>query len=417
MSKTDNAPDVTVIGGGIAGIVTALTLGRDGLNVTVIDEMDPRKRCSFGNGGAIGPDSCTPMALPGMLPKVIKWAFDKKGPVSLDWRHLPRALPWLLRWIAAGRLVNARASAVAMRALFSPSLEIYHDLLGAESYADLIRNTGNLYVYETPEPSMPERILRQLQHEQGVTPEPLTADDIRNLEPALAPIFKRGVMLRGNAFTPNPSRFLNTLTERFLETGGQIVPGRVAGFDIGPAGPRAVQTETARLAVDKIVVAAGIWSGRLAAQLGTRTPLEAERGYHVMLPDAGVVLRNKIMNGTHSFGLTPMEDGLQITGTVEIAGVDAAPNQQRSDAILAHGRRMLPGLREAGASTWMGPRPSTPDSLPVICRSPRFENVFFAYGHGHWGLSGAPMTGRIIAAMISGGESPIDPRPYRSDRF
>jgi len=417
MSETGIAPDVTVIGAGIAGIVTALTLGRDGLKVSVVDEMIPDKRCSYGNGGAIGPDSCTPMALPGILPKIPRWLFDRSGPVSVDWRYLPRALPWLLRWIDAGRLENARASAVAMRALHRTSLEIYRDLLGLESYADLIRTTGNLYVYETAEPSKSELIGRQLQCEQGVKPEPLTAGDVQDLEPALAPLFKRGVMLPGNVFTHNPSRFLSTLSECFLETGGQIVRGRVTGFDIGPSGPRALLTETARLAVDRVVISAGVWSGRLAALLGTRVPLEAERGYHVTLPEAGIELRNKVMNGTHMFGLTPMEDGLQITGTVEIAGLEAAPSHQRTDALLAHGRRMLPNLNDAGARTWMGPRPSLPDSLPVICRSPRFGNVFFGFGHGHWGLSGAPMTGQLIAAMIGGREPPIDPRPYRADRF
>lgn len=417
MNNSAQAPHVTVIGGGIAGIVTALTLRRDGHDVTVIDEMDARKRCSFGNGGAIGPDSCTPMAMPGMLAKIPKWLFDKGGPISVDWRYLPRTLPWLLRWVGASGMERARASSVAMRAMHGPSLEIYRDLLGAERYGDLVRATGNLYVYESAEPSKPELIGRKLQREQGVQPETLTADDVRNLEPALAPIFKRGVMLPRNVFTVNPSRFLSTLTEQFLATGGTLVEGRVIGFDMTPSGPRAVRTEAGPLSVDKIVVSAGAWSGQLTAQLGTRVPLEAERGYHVTLPDAGVELHNKVMNGTHSFGLTPMEDGLQITGTVEIASVNAAPNPQRADALLDHGRRMLPGLRDIGASTWMGCRPSLPDSLPVVGRSPQFTNVFFAFGHSHWGLSGAPMTGQIITAMISGREPPIDTHPYRVERF
>jgi glycine/D-amino acid oxidase-like deaminating enzyme len=417
MSNPTDTPDITVIGGGIVGIVTALTLCRDGHDVTVIDEMDARKRCSFGNGGAIGPDSCTPMAMPGMLAKIPKWLFDKGGPISVDWRYLPRTLPWLLRWLGASGLERARTSSMAMRAMHQPSLEIYRNLLGAEHYGDLVRTTGNLYVYESAEPSKSELIGRQLQREQGVQPETLTADDVRNLEPALAPIFKRGVMLRGNVFTVNPSRFLRTLTEQFLATGGKLVEGRVMGFDMAPSGPRAVLTEAGSLSVDKVVVSAGAWSGQLTGQLGTRVPLEAERGYHVTLPDAGIELRNKVMNGTHSFGLTPMEDGLQITGTVEIANVNAAPNPERAEALLNHGRRMLPGLKDVDASTWMGCRPSLPDSLPIVSRSPHLQNVFFAFGHSHWGLSGAPMTGQIIAAMINGREPPICPHPYRIGRF
>ncbi len=357
------------------------------------------------------------MAMPGMLTKIPKWLFDKHGPISVDWSYLPRSLPWLLRWLAASGLTRARASSVAMRAMHGQSLEIYRELLGTDQYADLVRATGNLYVYESEEPSRTERIARQLQHEQGVRPRLLSATDIRDLEPALAPIYKRGVLLPGNVFTVNPSRFLATLTELFLESGGQLVSGKVTGFEMDDTGPYAVRTEAAQLATRKIVVAAGAWSGRLAEQLGTRVPLEAERGYHVTLPEARVELRNKIMNGTHSFGMTPMEDGLQITGTVEIAGVDAAPNVHRANALLDHARRMLPGLNHAGASTWMGARPSLPDSLPVVCRSPVFRDVFFAFGHSHWGLSGAPETGRIIAALINDREPPIDPYPYRVERF
>jgi D-amino-acid dehydrogenase len=151
--------------------------------------------------------------------------------------------------------------------------------------------------------------------------------------------------------------------------------------------------------------------------LGDAVPLEAERGYHVMLPDPRVRPRIKISNRDQMFGLTPMEHGVRISGTVEFADPDAPMDDRRAEVLLIHAKRMYPGLNGAGAQYWMGSRPSTPDSLPVIDRASRARNVVYAFGHGHTGLTGAPMTADLVAAMLTGGKPPIDPSPFRAGRF
>jgi len=171
------------------------------------------------------------------------------------------------------------------------------------------------------------------------------------------------------------------------------------------------------LAVERLVVAAGVWSRRLAAEVGDRVPLVAERGYHATLPAPGVQVRHMILYPAQGFVITPMAMGLRLAGTVELASVERPPREARARVLIAKARRLLPGLDDAGARLWMGHRPALPDCLPVIGRSPRADNVCYAFGHGHLGLTWAPTTGRLIADLLCGRRPAIDLRPYRVERF
>ena len=175
--------------------------------------------------------------------------------------------------------------------------------------------------------------------------------------------------------------------------------------------------EGAPCPASQVVIAAGAWSHHLTALLGDRVPLETERGYHVMLPAAGVEVRHSLSYVPRGFALTPMAPGLRLAGTVEFAGLDAPPNWDRAKKLIEVARTLLPGLRSEGAKFWMGHRPATPDSLPVIDRASRAKNVFYAFGHGHLGLSWAATTGRLIASLVSDTPTNIDLAPFRLARF
>ncbi|MEC9360383.1 MAG: FAD-binding oxidoreductase, partial [SAR324 cluster bacterium] len=166
-----------------------------------------------------------------------------------------------------------------------------------------------------------------------------------------------------------------------------------------------------------LVVAAGAWSHQITAQLGVRIPLETERGYHVMLAHPEVQPRHVIMESEHKFVATPMEMGIRFAGTAELAGLTASPNYERADILLRLGKRMFPGLSGTEKTEWMGHRPSLPDSRPVIGKCPDIPNVLFAFGHGHRGLIGAPMTGEIIADLMAKRQPKIDITPFRPERF
>jgi len=412
-----STPRVAVIGAGIVGAATALALQRHGMAVTLVDQGAPGMECSYGNGGAISPDFCVPASLPGMIKRVPRWLTDPDGPLVIRWRHLPAALPWLTRWMMAGSLDRVHASSAALRALHAPSLERYALILGAHHNA-LIETTGQIYVWRSAGASPTEALARGLREMHGVITRALDANAIRELDPNLAPGFTRGLFFPDNGHTVNPLRLVQTLVKLFAEAGGKIEQRKVVRFVVADGKAAAARCEGAEdLVADTFVLATGIRSRKFASALGDRVPLEAERGYHVMLPDPGVRPRIKISNRDHMFGMTPMEDGVRIAGTVELAGPDAPMDERRARSLLAHAKRMYPGLNGEGAQFWMGSRPSTPDSLPVIDRATRARNVVYAFGHGHTGLTGAPLTAELVTSLVTGTPPPIDPAPFRATRF
>ena len=409
---------VVVIGAGIVGATAALVLQRQGgFAVTLVDKGAPGMACSYGNGGAISPDFCVPASLPGMLRRVPRWFADPLGPLVVRWRRLPAATPWLVRWIRAGEASRVNAASVALRKLHATSLTRYDALLGSHA-AGLIEKTGQIYVWQSERASPTEALARALREKQGVVTQALDATQIRALDPDLAPGFSRGLFFPDNGHTVNPLRLVQTIVDLFLEAGGKIERRNVAGFERAGDSVKSLRCDDGvNVEVDAVVVAAGISSGKFARALGDSVALEAERGYHVMLPDPRVRPKIKISNRDQMFGLTPMEHGVRISGTVEFAHPDAPMDERRAEVLLIHARRMYPGLNGEGAKFWMGSRPSTPDSLPVVDRASRARNVVYAFGHGHTGLTGAPMTADLVAAMLTGGKPPIDPSPYRVGRF
>jgi len=229
------------------------------------------------------------------------------------------------------------------------------------------------------------------------------------------------VLVRENGHTVNPHRLVNALADAFRRDGGRIEKRRALGFELDGTQLTGIRTDADVLAADAAVVAAGIWSKPLAAMLGDSIPLESERGYHVMIRDPEVSPRIPIGDAEGKFVATPMELGLRIAGTVELAGLRAPPNWRRSQALLTHARRMFPALKESypeeRLTTWMGHRPSLPDSLPVIGRSRRTPDVIYAFGHGHVGMAASPMTGKLAAELVSGAPPSVDVMPFRPQRF
>jgi D-amino-acid dehydrogenase len=260
-----------------------------------------------------------------------------------------------------------------------------------------------------------------LRSANGVVIEELTSDELRQLEPALSPAYARARLISENGYCKNPLRLCQSLAAALVANGGEIRRERADGFAFADGRVAAVLTPAGRLPAAAVVVAAGAHSKPLAARLGERVPLDTERGYHAMIKDPEVAPRLPVMDVDGKFVATPMEQGLRMAGTVEFAGLDAPPNWRRARVLLQQGRAMFPGLaRDIGEeriAVWMGFRPSMPDSLPVIGPARRFPNAFFAFGHGHIGLVGAPMTGRTVADMIAGQAPTIDVAPFSPSRF
>ena len=409
--------DITVVGAGIVGVAVASYLQRDGHRVTLVDRGPPGEFTSMGNAGILSPGSVVPVGMPGILKKVPRWLTDPAAPLSLKWSYLPQAAPWLWRFVRASRRSRVEEIADALRPLLGQTFEAYRTLTQAAGCTDLINQTGYMAVYESEAAFRADAFGWKLRRDRGVRVEDIDAARVREIDPDLAPIYVRGVLLPEQGHVANPLWLTQRLFKHFVDSGGRYEQREVQGFEVGTRGPTALLTNRGRLPVDTLVLAAGVFSAKLAAQLGTRVPIESQRGYHVHFPEPGVSPRTPVMSGEFKFFTTPMADGLRNAGTVEIAGLEAPPTQARIDALVRHTQRMYPKVKLGGMRTWMGHRPCTPDSLPVIGRSPRFANTWFAFGHGHTGLCGGAPTGRLLAEMIGGGATNIDPHPYRPTRF
>lgn len=408
--------NVVVLGAGIVGVASALCLRRDGHAVTLIDRNDPGEGCSFGNAGIIARYSVVPLASHATLHELPRMLLDPLGPLSIRWRYLPRLLPWLLRFGACARPAKLAASAAALAALQQHTLAAYQALLDQTEARDVVRSNGLLCPYESEQKYAADAADRALRRQHGVTMQELSGDEAREIAPALAPSIKRATLFPDCAHTINPLRLVQILAHDLVRRGGQIQRALVTGIEAGEHGVT-VHTDGERYHGDTVVVALGAWSGKIAADLGSPVPLDTERGYHVVIPRPGIELRLPTLFPEYKFAATSMEMGLRLAGTVELAGLDAPPNYERARVLLRHGRRLFAGLSTDDYSEWMGCRPTLPDSLPVISRSPRYANVYYAFGHHHLGLTLAPITGRLIADMVAQRESTIDLAPYRIDRF
>ena len=317
--------------------------------------------------------------------------------------------------LAPGLVLNARAA--ALNALNRHCVGSLMPLVRWAGVEDLIRVPGQLYLYMRRESYENDRLVNALRVASGEAYDVLDKGAIREMEPDLAPVFEVALRAHGNGHCRNPHRLATALAERVAREGGQVLRAEVNGLDIEDGEISAVRTDRGAIRARAVVVAAGMWSRSLARLLGHRVPLESQRGYHVTIAEPGPAPRNMLMVLDKKIAITPMETGLRIAGTVELAGLDALPNYRRAEIFLDMGKAIIPGLRTERRSEWMGHRPCLPDSLPVIGRSPRVRNAYFAFGHGHLGLIGSAPTGRIIAQLVTGQAPMIDLDHYRIDRF
>ncbi|TPM40509.1 FAD-binding oxidoreductase [Mesorhizobium sp. B2-3-4] len=409
--------NVIVIGAGIVGVSSALYLARAGLNVTVVDPLPPGSATSFGNAGMVRHDCNVPVAIPGMLRQVPGWLLNPLGPLVLRPSYALKAAPWLLRWIRAGRMDRVNIAADALWKLHESNLACYRDLIGNDTFEALVREVGGIQIWESEGTGLSDRITAEINRRQGVVTEPLSRRDLERLLPGISPIAKRGLLYPNNAHTINPHRLVTAIADRVRQAGGSFASERVLKIIPREGGGYTLITNTANRSADKVVVAAGAWSNRLLEPLGATLPLETERGYHLMLPSPSIELPMPLQMKNRGFALSPMEHGLRLAGTVEIAGLEAAPDERRSEILLSHARALFPDLKGGEPTMWMGYRPSLPDSVPAIGQAERHRSLYIATGHGHTGMIGGGSTGRLLAELVTGSQPHIDPAPYSPARF
>ena len=402
----------------MVGLCCAVALQRKGHNVVLIDRLDPGTGTSFGNGGLIQIDAVVPIATPGILRSVPRMLLDQRGPLVIRWPYLHKIAPWLLRFLFAARSDNVERVSLALASLLDRSNDAWIELVNEVNAQDTWRQLGELHVYRKKEAWDAAQPTHELRRRRGSQLVDLTVEEIRQLEPALSP------KLYGGVFTPNansvtyPLHLSERLFKYFKKNGGEFVKANVRYIETGEDGAvTALITENGKCRVESLVVAAGAYSKAFTKSTGSAVPLDTERGYHLWLPDPGIEMRRPVVVGDHHFGISPMTGGIRLAGTVEFAGLNLPPYWQRADVLAELAEDFVPGLNKVGAKRWMGYRPSLPDSLPVLGEDPGRRNLYWAFGHGHLGLTMAAITGKIIAELASGSAPEFDLSPFRIDRF
>ncbi len=405
-----------VVGAGIVGICTALSLQERGVKVTLIDPNPPAEQASYGNAGVISTWSCVPQSMPGLWKNVPKWLLDPEGPISLRWSYLPAFLPWMLKFFAAGRAERIPAIADALLQLHRPTVDIFRQHLAGTGHEDLVRDSMYVFVYRDPAKLNLDNLEWRLRLERGVPLEQVDARTLADVEPDISPEYKAAVLIKDQGRAYDPGAIGKVLVEKFEKQGGTLLQSRAHALRPVEGGVEIMTDSGARIA-DKVILAAGPWSATLLKSHGLKVPLEAERGYHIVFTDPGVTLNNSIMVTDAKFVVSSMAQGIRCAGTAEFAGLDHPPDYRRAHVLTGPAKRLLPKLNTEAREVWMGQRPSFPDTLPAIGDVPGLPGVIAAFGHGHTGLTAAPMTGRL-AAMIAVGDTPnIDVTPYSLGRF
>jgi D-amino-acid dehydrogenase len=413
-------PHATVIGAGIVGVSTAAFLQREGFAVTIVDRLPPGEGCSFGNAGGIAFGEIMPTVHHRMLLKIPGWLMDPLGPLTIRWRYLPKVLPWFLA--AARNAMPGRVEAItkARADLGLRAVSDFETLLKPANAHSLMVYRESLRLFDEEQQFQSEQHERDVKAKHGFPVTVYSGDEAREMEPDIGKNIIRAATAGGWIFVTNPERVVKSIAEQVVRDGGTILQDDVARIEQQNGKANALHlTSGQKLALDKLVVCAGAYSKQLADQPGDRVMLEAERGYHMVLPNSGVSISRALTYARTPGAATPMEMGLRLAGTDEFAGLDAPPNYARADALWKVFKRALPNLQPPDDKTtrWMGRRPGTPDSLPVLGRSSRASNVYYNFGHSHLGLTWGPTTGRLVAEIITGKPTNMDLSPFRADRF
>lgn len=393
---------IAVVGGGVVGLAIALRLQNDGCSVTLFDPEQPGSQTSSGNAALIMTAQISPLSQPGLWKKVPKMLLDPQGPLVVRWQYLPGLMPWFLRFLANSRWSRYERIAEALTPMVTRSLESWRTLVGSPADTHLFRQDGLLYVFRHGANFEAGKKEAAFRRRYGIPSEIIPAEELRQMEPALAPGLSGGLLYPESGHTIEPLQLSALLLRSFLQAGGEFRREAVKQLQPQDDGSVRLMTQGGNAVADETIVSSGIWSLPLVRPFGVAPKLAAERGYHLTLTEPGVTLRRPIGAGDDKFIITPLATGVRLAGTAEFASIDAPPDWNRSDILLPLARRLVPALQNGTAQRWMGRRPSTPDSLPVIGRLRAAPNIICAFGHGHLGLTLGAVTAELISDIVAG---------------
>ena len=406
---------IGIIGAGIQGISNALFLQKKGFSVTIFDREEPGSTtASYGNAGHFSPYASVPINRPDVLTDVPAMLLSSTGPLALKWNYVPKMIPWFLKFIRNCSTKRMMHTAKNMHQILDLALPAYDELFNEIDLGGLVEKKGILYIWN--DQSLKSRELEiKVRNELGVDQQVVTPKEIHDLEPNIKPIYHGGVYYQYGRHARNPKKILLKLYDLFLKKGGKFLKMNIKDINFDDEKP-IIKTETQSFLFDKIVIACGSFSKKLTDNLDEKIPLDTERGYHVHFKDCDHLLSRPVIFQNRGFGITPMEQGLRVVGTVEFGGLDNPLSKSRIKNLINNAKYMMGDLPEH-EDEWLGFRPTLPDYLPVIGPSKKYKNVFYCFGHHHLGWTLGPISGKIISGMIAEENTNLDLKPYSSLRF
>jgi D-amino-acid dehydrogenase len=409
--------DVIVLGAGIVGTSAALHLAKRGVGVTLVDRRGPGEETSYGNAGVIESNTLFPHPFPPDFPALLRVGLKQATEANYHLSFLPQVAPWLLAYRANSTTERRTEFAHLMRPLFARALAEHETLMAESDAAGYLRKLGWMKLYRSEAGFTAGARERELAAAFGLPHLALDRAEALAMEPALGPGFDRAVHWPQAANITNPLAVTKAYAKRFAALGGVFLTGEARSLRREGAGWR-VDTDAGPLDAAQAVLALGPWTPDVLGPLGLRLPLAVKRGYHRHFrPRGNAGLNRPVVDAELGYCVAPMEQGLRLTTGAEFAARDAAPTPVQLDRLLLAARELFPLGEGVETAPWMGSRPCFADSRPVIGRAPGLAGLWLTYGHAHWGLTLGPVTGRLLAEMVSGATPFCDPAPYGAERF
>ena len=407
--------NIAVVGAGIVGICSAYFLKKSGFQVTLIDKEKPGTMTSFGHACSFADYANVPVNYPGLLWDIPSMLLRKDGPLAVDFFYIIKNLPWAINFLKNCRKEKVDEIATSLTNLLKHSQLSYDEIFKDVNVKEFISHEENLYLFDTKKSFENYEYANIIRKNNNVKVRNLNKDEVKELEPNIADVYYSGQVFTGSRHTTNPLAISNKIFDKFIELGGIYINQHVKNLIQNQKNIELLM-EDKKIKFDKIIICAGAWSNQIANMLGDKFPLDTERGYHILFETNEKLINRPVAWSESGFYLIQIHNGVRAAGTVEIAGLNKSPNKKRLNMIERQSRKVLPQLGKV-QSTWMGRRPTLPDSLPIIGNSQKNNNIIYAFGHQHVGWTLGAVTGKIIDSLSRDQIPNIDISAYSPSRF
>jgi len=332
----------------------------------------------------------------------------------LKWNYVPKMIPWFLKFLKNCSTKNMMHTAKYMHQILDIAIPAYDELFDEIDLSGLVENKGIMYIWN--DQNLKSRELEiKIRNEIGAEQQLLNQKEVHDLEPNIKKIYHAGVFYKKARHARNPKKILLKLFDLFLKKEGKFIKLNIQDITFNDEKP-VLKSETQQFVFDRIVIACGAFSKKLTDKLDEKIPLDTERGYHIHFKGCDHLISRPVVFQNRGFGMTPMEQGLRVVGTVEFGGLENPLSKGRIKNLINNAKYLLDGLPEH-EDEWLGFRPTLPDYLPVIGPSKNYKNVFYSFGHHHLGWTLAAISGKIISNMIADKKTNLNLEPYSSKRF